>query len=293
MAGGSVLLVGGGLTSALTASLLAEAAPGVAVTVWEKARGAGGRFATSRAPSEPACTVDLGAQYLSPSAEELQGAQYQHLLAAGLLAPLDLAQVRGHRHPAASQHFVAPAGTSSLVKHLLATAGAQCSFGRRVEGVVATAGGRWRVRAEGGEEEEYDAVVLTTPVPQLLQLGGDLPSLLEEQGVVEHLAKVSYSTRFVLGLFFNRPVELGTGWAVSYLDSHPVLRYVAVDSSKRGRAEGPTSVVMHTTVPWGQANTHLSLQQAEVELSREVRELFPSWPEPQERKVLKWLYSQV
>jgi len=93
MATGSVLLVGAGLTSSLTASLLAESLPGLSVAVWEKARGAGGRFATSRAPSNPSCTVDLGAQYLSPSPEEVGGSQYQALLSAGLLQPVDLNRV--------------------------------------------------------------------------------------------------------------------------------------------------------------------------------------------------------
>ena len=55
-----VLLVGGGITSAMTASIIMETIPNICVTVWDKARGAGGRMSTSRSPSDPTSSVDLG-----------------------------------------------------------------------------------------------------------------------------------------------------------------------------------------------------------------------------------------
>ena len=59
-------VVGGGLTSAATCSLIAERTA-AELTVWDKARGAGGRMSTSRSSGNPDCTVDLGAQYISAS----------------------------------------------------------------------------------------------------------------------------------------------------------------------------------------------------------------------------------
>jgi len=63
-----LLLIGAGPTSSLiaynvkTCPLLSEA---FEISVWEKAKGTGGRFATSRSPSNPKCYADLGAQYLT------------------------------------------------------------------------------------------------------------------------------------------------------------------------------------------------------------------------------------
>ena len=94
-------------------------------------------------------------QYLSPSPEEVGGSQYQALLSAGLLQPVDLnrvqtflivfpssvlpallieshKQVKGHRHGDGGDHFVAPQGASSLVKHFLKQSNADTTFGRRV-----------------------------------------------------------------------------------------------------------------------------------------------------------------
>lgn len=296
MANGSVLLVGAGLTSSLTASLLAESLPGLSVAVWEKARGAGGRFATSRAPSNPSCTVDLGAQYLSPSSEEAGGSQYQALLSAGLIKPVDLGLVKGHRHEDGGEHFVAPKGASSLVKHFLQQSNADTSFGRRVAEIFETDTGRWRVKSECGVEAEFDAVVVTAPVPQVLQLGGEVHARLRQQPqLLQQLEKVEYSTRFVLGMFFNQPVDLGVDWAATYIGDNPILRFVSIDNLKRGLVgdETPTSVLVHSTVSWGLKHKQLSLPEAEKLLVAAVAELFPHWPKPQELKTLRWLYSQV
>lgn len=62
-----LLIVGAGLTGSVTASLLRRKFPKdvLNITVWEKSRGAGGRMTTNRNPSDPRCTADLGAQYVS------------------------------------------------------------------------------------------------------------------------------------------------------------------------------------------------------------------------------------
>ena len=62
-----LLIVGAGLTGSVTASLLRRKFPKdvLSITVWEKSRGAGGRMTTNRSPSDPRCTADLGAQYIS------------------------------------------------------------------------------------------------------------------------------------------------------------------------------------------------------------------------------------
>lgn len=66
-----ILLIGAGVTSAVIANVLKRSRihnslpiP-IELYIWEKARGAGGRFSTSRSPHNPNCTADLGAQYLT------------------------------------------------------------------------------------------------------------------------------------------------------------------------------------------------------------------------------------
>ena len=135
MASGSVLLVGAGLTSSLTASLLADSLPGLSVPKskqikkrhwhldqrWQCGRKLGvleADLPLRGLPQTPLALLTLVLrqasltysmklwlagrwveswgwtfQYLSPSPEEARGSQYQALLSAGLLQPVDLSLV--------------------------------------------------------------------------------------------------------------------------------------------------------------------------------------------------------
>jgi len=72
-----VVVVGGGLTSGATSALLSAAQNEATtkpfnVSVWDKAQGVGGRMSTSRSPSNPNCTADLGAQYITATPQYLK-----------------------------------------------------------------------------------------------------------------------------------------------------------------------------------------------------------------------------
>ena len=74
--------------------------------------------------------------------------------------------------------------------------------------ILATEDGRWRVKSECGQEAEFDAVivataffgtaaclkvVVTAPVPQILQLGGTVHERLQDQPqLLQKLEKVSF-----------------------------------------------------------------------------------------------------
>ena len=90
-----VLLVGGGITSAVTASMLAETQPSLRLTVWDKARGAGGRMSTARSSKYPGASVDTGAQYISPALYSQHLEIYQALLASGVLKPANISMIQG------------------------------------------------------------------------------------------------------------------------------------------------------------------------------------------------------
>jgi len=292
MSGASLLIVGGGVTSAITASLLASHAPQLGVAVWDKARGAGGRMATSRGPTAGS-TVDLGAQYLSPGIKYID--TYTQLEAAGVISRLDPALVRGIRGGADQTHYTVPAGMSSLVKHWFQQAGLQAGvqFGRRVERLDRQGSG-WNVSTVCGLQQYFDMVLLTMPVPQVLQLTGDIADVISSQpAVAADLAGVEYSVRWVLGLFYPQAGMVDTAWAAQYLDSHPVLRFIAVDNVKRGRPDLPSSILLHSTVRYALDNKDANPDTVKAEMLSSLQELHPAWPEPESVKTLRWLYSQV
>lgn len=290
-----VLVVGGGITSALTTSILADSIRG-GVLVWDKGRGAGGRMTTSRSPSNPQCKVDLGAQYVSASPHnQCQHKDlYSELLSAGILVNFDPTGIEGFRSSEpGSLHYYSPQGMSSIVKHFFTRSGAEVSFNQRVSN-ISKVDGKWRVVTEQGQEGVFEAVVLTLPVPQVLDMEGDIRSLISQDSTVkQNLETVQYSSRFALGLFFDKQVDLGVDWTSKYIKGHPIWRYVGVDNVKRGDASGPTSVIAHTSVPYGMANREVTPESKKEELLASLQDLFPSWPEPVATKCLKWKFSQV
>jgi len=290
-----VLVVGGGLTSAVTSCLLREELQSACqLTVWDKARGAGGRLSTSRGPA--GCgSVDLGAQYVtvSPDCSQRHQRIYSELTSAGVLAPLT-APLLGLRAAASGTlQLVAAAGSSALVKHFLRRGQIQPEFSQLVT-ELSTEGSTCAVQTAAGRRETFDVVVLTMPPPQILALGGSIrETIAADSSLLSALRSVQYSARYALGLFWDRPAALPVPWGAQYVTGHPAVRYVAVDNVKRGQDAAPTSAVIHTSVEFGAAHVEMTPEEVQPILERHVAELFPDWPPATAVKCQKWRYSQV
>ncbi|XP_037256572.1 renalase isoform X2 [Falco rusticolus] len=182
-----VLVVGAGLTGGACAALLRGAALG-RIAVWDKARGAGGRMSTSRSARDAACTADLGAQYITLETERAgpRRSFYDELLSHGILKPLT-APVEGMVVKEGSCNYMAPQGISSVVKYYLKQSGADVFYEQLVT-CISLRDGKWEVSRKMGPPEQFDIVILTIPVPQILQLQGDIVNKSPEIGpsVVVH-----------------------------------------------------------------------------------------------------------
>uniref|UniRef100_A0A3P9KJH5 Renalase, FAD-dependent amine oxidase n=1 Tax=Oryzias latipes TaxID=8090 RepID=A0A3P9KJH5_ORYLA len=291
-----VLIVGAGLTGSLCACLLRrELQNKVRVVVWDKARGAGGRMSTSRPPPDASShSADLGAQYITatPAYAQSHHSFYTELLSAGVLQPLDC-PIEGLRQRDGGQDYVPPRGMSSLVKHFLSQSGADVFLEHHVTALYRR-GASWEVERKAGGSETFDAVVLTMPVPQILQLQGDLGNLLSVQQR-QQLDGVRFSSRFALALFFSPGAVFSFGWAAKYVSDNACIRYIAVDNRKRGADNsgcGP-SLVVHTSVPFGEKHLERDKEDVQPIILQELHRLLPDLPQPVSIKCQKWRYSQV
>lgn len=290
-----VLIVGAGLTGSLCACLLRrELQNKVQIVVWDKGRGAGGRMSTSRPPNASSHAADLGAQYVTATAAYAQSHQsfYSELLSAGVLKPLDCL-IEGLRQKDGSKDYVTPLGMSSLVKHFLSESGADLFFEHHVTGVYRR-GASWEVEKKTGGSEMFDAVVLTMPVPQILQLQGDVENLLSVQQK-QQLESVVYSSRFAVALFFSPDVVFSYSWAVRYVRDSSCICYISFDSRKR-HADAPDcgpSLVVHTSVPFGLEHLERDKEDVQPIILQELNRLLPGLPQPISIKCQKWRYSQV
>jgi len=292
-----VLVVGAGLTSAVTTYKLASVLPQGSVYVWDKSRGAGGRMATSRSPGNPECKADMGAQYVStPNQQGSAGQQdiYAELISAGLLHKIDTQDIVGFRSGKGEMnHFVAPQGMSSLVKHFFRRSGIDVEFNQRIAD-LSMKDGKWVASTDDGRQDEFEAVVVTMPVPQVLDLKGDISQLIKSDGrLLQDLQGIKYSSRFALAVFFDKPVDLGVDWSINYVSNHPIFRYVAIDNLKRGDNIGPTSIVAHTSVPFAMDRIDETPDNLKPDLMSSLQKMFPTWTTPSHVKCHKWRFSQV
>ncbi|XP_064924187.1 renalase isoform X1 [Columba livia] len=225
-----------------------------------------------------------------------QGARrsfYEELLSHGVLEPLT-APVEGMVVKEGSCNYMAPQGISSVVKYYLKqSAGADVVYEQHVT-CISLRDGKWEVSRKMGPPEQFDIVILTMPVPQILQLQGDLLNMIN-RSQKQQLECVSYSSRYALGLFYEAGTRIDVPWAAQYITDNPCIRFISIDNKKRN-IESPEvgpSVVVHTTVTFG--SEHLDADPAEVQrlILHHLERLVPSLPKPASVKCQKWRYSQV
>nr|XP_014352485.1 PREDICTED: renalase [Latimeria chalumnae] len=130
---------------------------------------------TSRSPHDLKCTADLGAQYITATPFYAKKHQrfYDELLQCEILKPL-VAPVEGMMiKEEGTCNFVTPQGVASIIKHYLKESGSDVNYDSHVHHIYFK-NRRWEVSRKAGSSEQFDIVILTMPVPQILQLEGNI-----------------------------------------------------------------------------------------------------------------------
>lgn len=308
MTGKSLLVVGAGATGSITACLLSRSRSDVVTTVWDKARGVGGRMTTHRrgshSPQHNLQHVDMGAQYITRYRDKdvtshvaaLKGQLFEELQKKGVLVPFS-GGIEGGMAGADERnivgHYVSPQGISEVPRYFLEQAQASIHLKSQLTQLdIDQSTGTGTCWTSDGEVAHFAAVVLTIPVPQMLNIRGNLLDCIDP-AVRTALESVQYSSRYALGLFFDDQSLPQVTWAAKYFDN-PVLRFACWDTLKRG-SPGYTnsSLLLHSSVPF--ALEHLEEDKTIVQetMLTAARELIPSLPIPSHTYMIRWRYSQV
>jgi len=164
-----VLVVGAGVAGLTAARQLVDTH---SVTVIDKARGVGGRLATRRVGD---ATFDHGAQFFTTHTDEFAD-QVESWCAAGVARPWFRGQVGPDGVGSEDGHVrYRGVGTMNAVaKHLARDLDVRLSS--RIVAIAAVAD-EWSVLLADGSTVSADALVITAPVPQALELldAGDTP----------------------------------------------------------------------------------------------------------------------
>jgi len=233
---GSVAVIGAGIAGLACARRLADA--GLAVAVFDKGRGLGGRMATRRMGAG----IDHGAQYFTARGAEFR-AQVADWLAAGTVAAWEAPVALGRSGPAyvGVPGMTAPA--QALARGLAVTSGVAVTRIVRRDGGWSLATADW----PEGDERRFDAVVLAVPWPQV-------GALVAESGVAWPAVAPVYAPCWALLLAGGDGIA---GLPAAMAPDDPVIAWVARGSSKPGRGAGAETetAIVHATPDW--SRTHL------------------------------------
>ncbi|MEL6796832.1 MAG: FAD-dependent oxidoreductase [Planctomycetota bacterium] len=211
-----IAVIGAGIAGATAARALADA--GHAVTVFEKARGPGGRMASRRTAREPtAPSFDHGCQTLSQEASITPAEPWTHRLAS--IAGTDITSVTNRTRPVPTPRMNAP--VAALLEGIDATYAASIS---RIE----TDGPTVTLDTDNENLGTFDRLIITAPAPQTHDL---LKACAPT--IAERAASVTYDPNWTLML--NRPTDAEPlPFDAAEITGHPVA-WLCHDNAKPQR----------------------------------------------------------
>lgn len=277
---GSAAVIGAGVAGLACAQTLRE--HGVAVTVFEKSRGLGGRCATRR---EGSWRFDHGAQFFTVRHPAFSR-RVQEWQRQGVVTPwtgtLGVRE-RGAWRPAGSEtvRMIGVPGMSAIGGAL--AEGIDVQRATRVSRVAGSAGS-WNVLGEADAMlGRFDAVLACTPPAQADSLiAGAAPDLARD--LSSRVMQPTWATMVVL------PSRPAFPWDGAFLNDDDVLGWIARDASKPDRGPAETWV-LHATHAWSIA--HLEDDEARVcsAMLAAFQEVIGSAPAPVRAMAHRWRYA--
>lgn len=237
----NVAVVGAGLAGLCCARQLRAA--GLAVRVFDKGRGVGGRIATRR--TDFGAVFDHGAQYFTVREEPLHR-HVENWVTAGVVAPwqgrIGLLNSGQWTPPDTSTKcFVGVPTMTALPKYLAQDL--DVVLHTRVA-TVASDGDSWRLLSEIDDDlGRFDVVILTAPAPQTARLIGD------DSRFAQTMRTVKIAPCWAVMIAFD--IKLPLPFDAAFVEES-VLSWIARNSSKPGRAAIPDSWVLHASPEWSE-----------------------------------------
>lgn len=277
-----IAIIGAGLSGITLAKKLSEKAD---VCIFEKGRGIGGRMSTRYADN---FVFDHGAPYWTVKTNA-----FRNFLAPlmgsvvtewdGNFITLDNANI-GENTISESAYFVATPHMNSLCKHL--AIGLNIKTQHEVMSINPTQTKKWHLTSTKDEDiGAYDLVISTAPAPQTLKLFSDY--LPKNHGLYNTL----FDSCFSMMVGIDRPWD--RNWVAANINNSPI-KWIGVNSTKPGRNQSVTCLVVHSTPNWTRSNLHTNIQEIQDILLHELQNFITlDVKNISYVSTHRWLYSNV
>ena len=292
----AVAIIGAGMSALACGQALASS--GASVTLFDKARGPGGRMSSKR---RLGTKLDLGAQTFSVRSTAFQSA-VDTWLSAGCVAawPTRTYQASSTDWQALNDgqtRYTGAPSMSALTRYMVDSLTTLPQAKLRVQTSIASLKrvhqGWQLIDTSGTCYGPYDHVVISTPAPQAYSLVAEWD---------KELAAACQSRRmracWAGWAIFDRPLPRIPGveidWQMARV-THPALRVVSRNQTKPLRDTQPESLSLLAQLDWSDAHLEHSTEQVAEHLFYALKSLFPAnvmLPTPIEVGAHRWRYAQ-
>ena len=273
-------VIGAGIAGVTAAARLRSS--GVAVVVFDKARGVGGRTSTRRAAPY---AFDHGAQYFTARDPRFVAAVEGWVrdgVAAEWEARIVVLRDGATGSRAGEARFVGVPGMSAICKH--AAQAVEVRVGTRVAEVLAESGRHRLVDVDGRSVGTFDTVLVTTPPAQAR------PLLASAQRLADRAASVVMLPCWTVMAAFAEPLDLPFEGA--FVEDSP-LGWVAHDGAKPGRPT-PNAWVLQATPGWSAEHVGASPDLVtDLLLDAFARAASIRLPAATHRDAHRWMYART
>lgn len=280
-----IAIVGSGLAGLTLGHCLRQ--HGQKVTLFEKARGPGGRLASKRAGG---ASVDIGAQYFTIRNEAFMDFLERKAGPAAFGAwdgNFRDRNASGDWHPSSREARYTGIPRMSAISRALSE-GLEVKSGQRVTRLSRVSQQRWLIETESGDLGPYDSVLLTAPVQQCRDLlhASDLGELGGK------LSNPQFDLQPCWAVALHFPESLGLPTDGAKLQD-PVLGWIANNTSKPGRDATGEWWVVHATAEWSARHQDLPGEEVVRLLARAFSRLTDTRRQASESLSHRWLYAKA
>jgi renalase len=230
----SCIIVGGGITGLITATILQRR--GINVTVLDKGKGIGGRLATRHMSHEPSIegVFDYGAQYFSVS-----DSQFQVWVNEWLKQGIVKEWCQGFGISDGKPRYCGVKGTRAIAEYL--AQGLDVHTNTKVVDIAYDS--QWLVKTEDAQEYLGEMLLLTPPVPQSLDLL-DASLMVLPLDVRFALENVNYHRCIALLALLEKPSSIPLPGGIALEDKN--LAWLG-DNHQKGISPNGYAVTLHAS----------------------------------------------
>ncbi|MEO1669721.1 MAG: FAD-dependent oxidoreductase [Cyanobacteria bacterium J06631_2] len=228
----SCIIVGGGITGLITATILQRR--GISVTVLDKGKGIGGRMATRRVRHEDSIegVFDYGTQYFS-----VKNPQFQTWVDDWLKCGVIKEWCQGFGQADGKPRYCGVNGTRGIAKYLAQDLDVQTD----TKVVKINYNGYWIVHTEESQQYEAEMLLLTMPVPQSLDLL-DASLVVLPLDVRFALENITYNPCIAVLALLEQPSNIPAPGGIALEDSYLVW---LADNCQKGISPNGYAVTLH------------------------------------------------